>query len=147
MNPRVLQIWLLRLTGSVELGAFVAVAMPREWMEVGHTWLGLGEMPEGAIVNFIIRQASFTYGLHGVLLWLLSWDVVRFRPLVVFTGISYVVAAPVFFMIDMISGMPWFWKVGDAGSCLCFGIVLLCLVWWEHKQGRPTAPDVTTNTA
>ena len=147
VNPRVLQTWLLRLTGSVELGAFVAVAMPRRWMEVGHAWLGLGEMPEGAIVNFIIRQASFTYGLHGVLLWLLSWDVVRFYPLVVFTGISYVVAAPVFLMVDMTSGMPWFWVVGDAGSCLCVGSVMLCLVWWEHKRRPPTVPNVTRTTA
>lgn len=94
--------------GSVELAAFVAVAMPRQWMEAGHAWLGLGEIPEGAFGNFIIRPASFTYGLHGVLMWLLSWDVVRFHSLVVFTGISYVVAAPVFLMIDMTSGMPGF---------------------------------------
>ena len=147
MNAHLVQSWLLRLTGTVEVGAFVAVVMPRQWMEAAHSWLGLGEMPEGAIVNFIIRQASFTYGLHGVLLWLLSWDVVRFRPLVVFTGISYIVAAPAFFMIDMTSGMPWFWTVGDAGSCLCFGSVLLCLVWWEHKQGPPTFPVVTRTTA
>jgi len=56
--------------------------------------------------------------------------------LVLFTGISYVVAAPVFFMIDVTSGMPWFWTVGDAGSCLFFGSVLLCLLWWEHKVGK-----------
>ena len=136
-------MWLLRLTGTVELGAFVAVVMPRQWMEAGHSWLGLGEMPEGAIVNFIIRQASFTYGLHGVLLWVLSWDVVRFRPLVVFTGVSYVVAAPVFFMIDLNSGMPLFWTVGDAGSCLGFGGALLCLDWWEHKWGWSRVPQST----
>src|SRR5262245_44143253 len=146
MNPRVLQTWLLRLMGSVELGAFFAVAMPRQWMEAGHTWLGLGEMPDGAIVNFMIRQASFTYGLHGILLWLLSWDVVRFYPLVVFTGVSYVVAAPVFLMIDITSRMPWFWTVGDAGSSLFFGSILLCLVWWERKQGAPTTPEVTGTT-
>lgn len=60
LNPRLLQTWLLRLTGTVEIGAFLAVAMPRQWMDAGHRWLGLGAMPEGAIVSFIIRQASFT---------------------------------------------------------------------------------------
>jgi hypothetical protein len=106
-------------------------------MEAAHVWLGLGEMPEGAVVDFMIRQASFTYGLHGILLWLLSRDVVRFQPLVVFTGISYVVAAPVFYMIDVTSGMPWFWVMGDAGSCLGVGSALLSLVLWKPNQGSP----------
>lgn len=138
MNPCLLQTWLLRLTGTIELGAFVAVVMPRQWMEAGHHWLGLGEMPAGTIVNFIIRQASFTYGLHGVLLWLLSSDVVRFRPLVVFTGISYLLAAPVFFLIDWSSGMPWLWTVGDAAFCSCFGSALLWLDW-RRLRPRPSS--------
>lgn len=71
-----------------------------------------------------------------MLLWVLSWDVIRFRSLVVFTGISYLVAAPVFFAIDSVSGMPWFWTIGDAGSCLGFGAALLCLVWWDFKPAR-----------
>jgi len=136
MNPCLLQMWLLRLTGTVEFGAFLAVAMPRRWMEIGHHWLGLGEMPEGPIVDFIIRQASFTYGLHGVLLWLLSSDVARFRPLVVFSGISYLLAAPVFFLIDWNSGMPWFWTVGDVGSCLCVGVGLLLLDRWAQPAWK-----------
>jgi len=136
VNPRLLQSWLLRLAGTVELAAFGAAAMPRQWMETAHRWLGLGDMPEGAVVDFMIRQASFTYGLHGVLMWLLAADVVRFRPLIVFTGISYIVAAPVFVVIDSTSGMPWWWTAADGGSCLCLGIVLLYLVWSEHRPGR-----------
>lgn len=136
MNYRLLETWLLRITGTVEMGAFAAVVLPREWMETGHAWLGLGEMPEGAILNFLIRQASFTYGLHGVLLWLLSSDVVRFRPLIVFTGISYVLASVVFGWIDVTAGMPWFWTLGDSGSCLAFGAVLLWLDWRANSESR-----------
>jgi hypothetical protein len=106
-------------------------------MEAGHSWLGPGEMPEGAILNFLIRQASFTYGLHGVLLWLLSSDVVRFRPLIMFTGISYVLASVVLGWIDATSGMPWFWTLGDGGSCLMFGTVLLWLDWRAKSDSRP----------
>ena len=142
MNARLVQSWLLRLTGTVEVGAFVAVVMPRQWMEAAHSWLGLGTMPDGAIVNFIIRQASFTYGLHGVFLWLLAWDVARFRPLVMFTAISYVLAAPVLFMIDLTSGMPWFWMVGDAVSCLGVGAALLWLDWWQSKGVQSGASNV-----
>ena len=141
VNAHVLQAWLLRLTGTVELLAFVAAVMPRRWMEAGHRWVGLGEMPQGAVVDFIIRQASFTYGLHGVLLWLLSWNVVRFRPLVVFTGISYLLCAPVFFLIEWRSGMPWFWTAFDSGSCLFVGGVLLWLDWWAQQRSRSAVPD------
>jgi hypothetical protein len=31
---------------------------------------------------FMIRQASFTYGMHGISLWVLASDVARFRTLV-----------------------------------------------------------------
>lgn len=141
MDYRKLLVWLLRITGTVEMGAFVAVVLPWEWMEVGHRWLGLGELPRGAVVEFIIRQASFTYGLHGVLLWILSWDVVRFRPLVLFTGVTYVIAAMVFFGIDLSSGMPWFWTVGDGGSCLAFGGAVLWLDGQARRQDAGASPD------
>lgn len=133
-----LEVLLLRLVGSVELLAFLSVLLPRSWMEAAHHWLGMGAMPDGAIVDFMIRQASFTYGLHGVLLWILSFDVVRFRPLVIFTGISYVLAGPVFFAIDLGSGMPWFWTAGDGGSCLGFGVALL---WLDCRRQRNWTDD------
>lgn len=117
MNSQRLQAWLLRLAGSVEILAFFAVVMPRSWMEVSHSWLGLGEMPGGPIIMFMIRQASYAYGMHGVSLWVLASDVVRFRALVLLNGIAYLLAAPVFFWIDFTSGMPWFWTVGDTMSC------------------------------
>ena len=122
-----LQAWVLRLAGSLELLAFFAVVIPRSWMTAAHGWIGLGEMPDGAITMFMVRQASFTYGLHGVLLWLLSSDVIRFRPLVLFTGVSYLLAGPVFFLIDLTSRMPWFWTAGDTVSCVSLGAALLCL--------------------
>jgi hypothetical protein len=139
VNPRILLVWLLRLAGTVEALAFGAALMPSAWMEAAHSWLGMGTMPQGVVVDFIIRQASFTYGLHGVLLWLLSFDVVRFRPLVLFTGISYVVCGPVFFLIDRTAGSPWWWTIGDGGSCLAFGTAVLGLLWWERRgiyEGR-----------
>jgi hypothetical protein len=127
MNSQRLQSWLLRLFGSIEILAFLAVVMPRSWMEVTHAWLGLGEMPGGPIIMFMIRQASYTYGMHGLSLWILAWDVVRFRPLVIFNGAAYLLAAPVFFFIDYGSGMPWFWTISDTLGGALFGGALLFL--------------------
>ena len=127
MNAEQLQSWLLRLAGSVEILAFLAVVMPRAWMETSHTGLGLGEMPDGPIIMFMIRQASYTYGMHGLSLWILASDVNRFRLLIRFNGISFLLAGPVFFLIDYHSGMPWFWTIPDALGCALFGAALLWL--------------------
>lgn len=81
MNHQHLQAWLLRLAGALEILAFVAVVLPRSWMEMSHAWLALGDMPGGPITMFMIRQASYAYGMHGISLWVLASDVARFRPL------------------------------------------------------------------
>lgn len=127
MNQQQIQALLLRLAGAFEILAFFAVVMPRPWMEVAHAWLGLGVMPGGPIIMFMIRQASYTYGMHGVSLWVLSLDVNRFRPLVTLNGIAFLLAAPVFFLIDHTAGMPVWWTIGDAFGCGGFGAALLLL--------------------
>ena len=96
-------------------------------MEVSHAWLGMGEMAVSPLLMFMIRQASYTYGVHGLSLWLIATDVKRFRPFIVFNGIAFLVAAPVFFLIDLTSGMPWWWTVSDPGSCGLLGAALLIL--------------------
>ena len=127
MNHQQLQTWLLRLVGAIELLAFVAVVMPRSWMEASHVWLGLGEMTGGAITMFMIRQASYTYGMHGISLWVLAADVKRFRPLVILNGISFLLAAPVFFFIDYTAGLPLWWTLADSFACGSFGAAILWL--------------------
>ncbi len=121
MDKRELQAWLLRVMGAVEVLAFFAVVMPRSWMEASHAWLGMGAMPEGAVLMFMIRQASYVYGMHGVSLFVIARDVERFRPLVVFNGVTFLLAAPVFFLIDYTTGMPWFWTAADTLGCGFFG--------------------------
>lgn len=125
-NAKLLQ-WLLRLAGGFELLAFFAVIMPRSWMEVSHTWLGFGEMPEGPIIMFMIRQASYVYGMHGISLCLLASDVKRFRPLIILNGISFTLAGFVFAAIDYSAGMPLWWIIGDALGCGLFGVAVLLL--------------------
>ena len=127
MDRRRLQSWLLRLAGSVEILAFIAVVMPRSWMETAHAWLGLGDMPGGPLIMFMIRQASYTYGMHGISLWVIASNVERFRLLVLLNGIAFLVAGPVFFLIDYTSGMPLWWTLGATLSCAFFGAALLWL--------------------
>ena len=131
MNRHLLQSFLLLMAGLVEILAFGAVVMPRSWMEASHAWLGLGDMPDGTITIFLSRRASYVYGVHGISLWILALDVVRYRPLVRLNGLSFLVAAPVFFVIDVTSGTPRFWTVIDLLGCAFFGAALL----WLDQDG------------
>ena len=133
MNRLHLQVWLLRVAGVVEIFAFIAVVMPRSWMELSHTWLGLGEMPAGPLLMFMIRQSSYTYGVHGIFLFVLAANVERFRPLIILNGLAFLIAGPVFLLIDYTSGMPWWWTVADSLSCTFFGAALL----WLTRRTEP----------
>lgn len=140
MNRQLLQSWLLRLAGSFEILAFIAVLLPRSWMEISHSWLGLGEMPGGPLTMFMIRQASYSYGMHGVSLWVLSINVNRFRPLVKLNGIAYLLAGPVFFVIDYSSGMPMWWTIADSLGCALMGAALLILLQTDETGANPGNP-------
>ena len=133
---RLLQAWVLRLVGAVEVLAFGAVVMPRAWMDASHAGMGLAEMPRGPVFDSVMRQVSFTYGLHGVALWFIAADVVRYRPLVILSAFGYLLTFPVFVLIDRAVGMPWYWAAGNGGSCLLVGAVLLGLLWAERACGE-----------
>ena len=132
-RPRLLS-WLLRLAGATEMLAFFAVIMPRTWMEVSHSWLGLGVMPTSSVLMFMIREASYTYGMHGLSLWILASDPDRFRPMILLNGISFLLAGLVFFMIDHTSRLPLWWAIGDSLSCATFGAAVLWLMRYEERS-------------
>lgn len=148
MNYQRLQVWVLRFVGTVEGLAFGAVVLPRDWMGAMHARLGAAEMPTGPVFDSVMRQVSFTYGLHGIAAWIIASDVVRYRPLVVFTGVGYLLAAPVFVWIDLAAGMPGFWVAGNGGSCLLVGLIVPGLLWGERagRNGKITSPQSRATT-
>ncbi len=110
--------------------------LPREWMERSHEGLGMGTMPSGVVVDFMIRQASFFYGMHGVLLWCLARDVVRFQPIVRLIGWTYLLFGPVFLWIDWTTGTPFWWTVCDPLATCLFGAWLL---YNDSRLSQPAA--------
>jgi hypothetical protein len=107
-------------------------------MEFAHAWLGLGQMPAGSILMFMIRQASYSYGMHGISLWILGRDVERFRPLVRFNGVAFLLAAAIFFLIDYTSDLPIWWTLFDSCSCGFFGAAVLWLTRRERYGAATT---------
>ena len=147
MNRCNLQAWVLRLVGAVEILAFGAVFMPRAWMGSAHAWIGIEDTPSGPVFDSVMRQVSFTYGLHGVALWFIASDVGRYRPLVLLTAAGYLLAGPVFLIIDVMNKMPWFWLAGNGGSCLLIGALLCGLLWGETPANNIVASPVPESSA
>jgi hypothetical protein len=86
MTARSLLVFLLRLGGTMTVLAFPAMLLPPDWMAATHRWLGMGELPEAPVVDYLARSVSALYGFHGVLLFLIATDPARYRPFVVYVG-------------------------------------------------------------
>lgn len=130
MDPR--ELWLirlLRLSGTVLLLAFLAALMPASTMRAVHEqWLGLGTFPASPLVDYLTRSISLLYGFHGALVWLVSTDVRRLRPVVVYLGWMNVAFGAGMLAIDLAAGLPWWWTWAEGPPILAIGVVLLVLV-------------------
>jgi hypothetical protein len=116
VGPRVAP-WLpnlLRFAGSVCSLAWLAVAMPVDWMNWWHDSLGLGEMPRAAIVEYLARSTAALCGLYGIVLLWISCDVPRYVGLLRLITYSVFALACASCIVMWDSGLPAWWLAGDA---------------------------------
>jgi hypothetical protein len=113
------------LTGS----AFLAMFLPVESMASTHRWLGLGEFPRAPIVDYLARSVAAFYGFHGVLLFLISTDVVRFRPLVWYVAVMNVLLGVTLLAIDVHAGLPAYWIALEGPPVIVIGLLVAFLNW------------------
>jgi hypothetical protein len=122
-SPRVLKL-LLRLVGVSALFALGAVAMPMAWMATIHRGLGLGEMPQGAIVEYLARSLSAFYALFGVVCLALAHDVEQHRAAISLGGLLLAIFGAIMLGIDMAAGMPWDWTISEGPLTILMGGLL-----------------------
>jgi hypothetical protein len=127
MDSNRLLALLLRLAGTLMSLAFLAVVMPTDWMVATHAQLGLGELPRLAIVDYLTRSLSARYGFHGLLLLFVARDVVRYRGIVSFIGVTNIAFGLMMVAIDLHAGMPVMWTLSEGPPIAAFGVVLLHL--------------------
>jgi hypothetical protein len=123
-DPRLQKI-ILRIMAVVAFPTLPAVFAPRLTVEKLSWLLGFGEPPNVPLIYYLAAGGSFVYLALSVMLWIISCDVVRYRPLVIFTGVVCVIGGPSFWWIGTQAGMPLWWVTMDALSCLIGGLVLL----------------------
>jgi hypothetical protein len=134
-----LLVGVLRLAGVITVSAFLTILLPVEWMASTHRWLGLGEFPRAAVVEYLARSIAALYGFHGVLLLIVSTDPVRYRAIVWFIALMNVAFGLIVTAIDVHAGMPAWWTLGEGPPIVAFGIAIAVL-----NAGMPTSPSVVT---
>lgn len=117
----------LRVGGILVCTAFIFMAMPMDWMVAIHAWLGLGKMPRDPIVEYLARSTSALYGYQGVLALIISTNLRRFRPVLLFSGWMAVSFGCAQFVYDRTAGMPDYWARWEGPMNVLMGTVILLL--------------------
>jgi hypothetical protein len=133
-----LLIFLLRLGGVVTGSAFFAVLLPVEWMASTHEALGLGSLPRSAVFDYLARSVAALYGFHGVLLFVVSSDPVRYRPIVWYVAIMNIFFGLMTLAIDLHAGLPVWWTLGEGPSVIALGVIVAILNR-SIGEGKPAA--------
>jgi hypothetical protein len=134
LNEKVL-VFLLRVSGILLVTALIPAIMPFAWMDEIHRQLGMGDLPRGPIVGYLTRSLSAIYALHGALVLFVSLDVRRYLPVIRCLAILAVVFGIGLIPLDAMTGMPWFWVLGEGPMAIVLGGVLLWLAG-RIDQGR-----------
>lgn len=130
----------LMTVGSFDLLAWGALFLPDDSMAFVHRALGLGELPRSPIVGYLARTASMQYGLHGVLLWVASWNVARYAPLLPWLAGLKLVQALAISVVDATHGMPLWWTIVEP-SCLALAGIGLLLAWAVDRRRERIRTD------
>ena len=119
---------LLRIIGTGGLLAVPCIFLPYSWMDAAYRWSGLGpHLPGEPVVGYLARSTTAFYAGYGGLLWVLSFDLRRFRP-----ALCYVAAATILFGLvllgtDLVEAMPLWWRLSEGPPIVVFGAAILAL--------------------
>lgn len=115
----------LRLVGIVAGLAAICAVMPLRWMDAIHRAIGMGSLPDRPIVEYLARSTSAFYALLGALLWMLSFDLVRYHLLVRRLGMAIIAFGILLLWVDIKAGMPWFWQAMEGPVNVVLGSIIL----------------------
>ena len=129
-------VGLLRFGGVVTFSAFATLLLPVDWMAATHRWLGLGEFPRMPIVDYLARSVAALYGFHGVLLFIISSDIRRYRPLIWYVAAMNVLFGLMLIAIGRHAGLPSYWLAVEGPSVLVIGVLVAVLISRVEPAGK-----------
>lgn len=135
---------LLRFQGAVDLLAVVVPLLPTETIARLHEALGLGSFPQSPIADYLARNLPLLVVLHGLMLWGVSGDLPRYRPLIALLGWSAIAHGVWLVAIDWQAGLPGWWVLGEGPLRAFLGgatLLLLRSVPQRVHSAGTTGPD------
>lgn len=118
---------MLRVGGCLTGSALLAVFLPTAWMASIHQAIGLGEYPDAPLVEYLARTLSGLYALHGGLLLVMSTDVRRYSPLLVYFGLATAIFGLIAWVVDVQAGLPGWWVVVEGPPVVAIGLTVAWL--------------------
>ncbi|MEM6777314.1 MAG: hypothetical protein AAF670_06630 [Planctomycetota bacterium] len=125
--------WLLlflRGVGGFTLFAFAAAVMPANWMVAIADELHVTMPADSPLAFYLARNLSLLYGYVGAALLVIATDLQRYRPLVHWAAWGTISFSLAQFVVDGQSGLPMWWTLGESGSTLLGG----CLLMWIDRH-------------
>lgn len=120
--------WLLRAVGGLLVCALPAVPLSHRMMAAVHRdALGMGELPDAPVVGYLARTASLLYAVHGAVMLFLSFDVPRYRPLIVLVGWLNGLFGAACLAVDVAAGMPGWWTALEGPTILTAAVLTVAL--------------------
>ena len=127
MNAERVLKWFLRVSGVLILLAVIPVFAPTDWLAGCHERIGLGPLPKGAIVEYLMRSLSGFYAMYGGLILVLAADPRRYSGAIAYTALASVLFGLLMIWVDRRVGLPLVWILSEGPSAILLGIFILIL--------------------
>jgi len=128
---------LLRFTALVLFTGLPGALLPGVAAEKFSWLMGYGQPPLCPIMIYLSGNAGFVYMALGIVVWMISNDPHRYRPLVATLAWILVVGGPAYLSIDLQAALPAWWVALDSLACLLVGGGLL---WTLHSGTQKSEP-------
>ena len=127
MNREMMLRLVLRLVGTSSLFAFIFVMVPHSTMDAIHRSIGMGELPDIPVIQYLTRSTSMLYAFLGGLFWVVSFDLSRYRAVLIYLGGAVTLFGVTLLIIDWMAGMPRLWTAWEGPFVMVFGLLVLWL--------------------
>ncbi len=128
IERRRLLVCFLRGSALILLGALLASFFPHAWMQTIHQLMGLGDLPDTPMVQYLARSVAALYAQLGLFYWFVSYDVPRYARLLRFSAWVKFAFGMLVLGVDVFVGMPGFWIAIEGPFILTWSLTLRLLL-------------------
>ena len=84
----------------------------------------MGEFPRRPVVDYLARSVAALYGFHGILLFVVATDPVKYRTIVRYLVFMNIAFGVMLLGIDLHAGLPLWWTLAEGPVVIVVGILL-----------------------